>query len=488
MVSSFLFAACADSAPSDDPFTLSQEAEAAPEEEPPPPPYVPRAPASPVTRATVTGPIPVTVPLGDASHDYPQLATASDLAGRGYIEEEFFVEGMARRYDTPAMATGSALAEAHPYKSRMVVRRPIDPAKFNGVVVVEWLNVTAGYNLDALWQSSASFFTGAGYAYVGVSAQRVGVHQDATGLRAWSPKRYASLDVTAGGAVLDDALAYDVFAQAAKAVGAPGSVDPLGGLPDKRILVASGVSQSEGRLVTYYNAIEPLHALFDGYYLFLGVGGRLRTDIPIKVLKINTENDVLLLREGAARQDDSDRLRTWEIAGASHVSYPSTLVRGPLLVRDGLPQGSTECDKPALSRVPSSHVLNAAYGHMVAWIERNEAPPFAPRITLTSVGDATTPSVATRDERGNALGGIRLPEIAVPTATNTGVNAGAGYCILYGSYAPFDEATLKSLYPSHDAYVNKVLQATADNVLAGFLLPEDSNAAIMEAIRSSVGR
>ena len=132
-------------------------------------------------------------------------------------------------------------------------------------------------------------------------------------------------------------------------------------------------------------------------------------------------------------------------------------------------------------------VLNAAYGHMVAWVTQNEAPPIAPRITLATVGDATAPSIAARDAQGNALGGIRLPEMAVPTATNTGVNSGAGYCIRYGSYAAFDDATLKALYPSHDDYVNKVLQATADNVLAGFLLPADANAGVTAAIRSNIG-
>lgn len=486
-----MLASCAGDGMSDDgSWTLAQEADATeqPIEPPPPPPYLPRAPASPVPTAAVSGPIDVTVPLGDPSHDYPQLASGTDLGARGYIEQEFFVSGSASRYDAPALATGKAISGGHPYKSRLLVRRPSDPTKFNGVVVVEWLNVTAGYNLDALWQSSAEFFMRSGYAYVGVSAQRVGVHGDVTGLKAWSPKRYASLDVTAGGTIVDDALSYDVFAQAAKAVGTPEGVDPLGDLPKKRVLLASGVSQSEGRLVTYYNAIEPLHMLFDGYYLFLGVGGKLRTDQDVKVLKINTETDVLLLREGAARQDDSNVLRTWEIAGASHVSYPSTLVRGPLLERDGLPVASTTCAKPALSRVPSSVVLNAAYGHLVGWIERDEAPPVAPRITLTSVGEAGAPSIAARDARGVALGGIRLPEVAAPTATNTGENSGEGYCILYGSHEPFDAATLRALYPTHDAYVSAVLQATADNVIEGFLLPLDANAAIQAAIRSNIGR
>ncbi|MDB6001581.1 MAG: hypothetical protein JWP52_3280, partial [Rhizobacter sp.] len=423
--------------------------------------YVPRAAVSTVPNPTVSGPIAVTVPLGDASHNYPQLATQASLAANGYVEQEFFFEGTANRYDTPAQATGSVTSSNSPYKSRMLVRRPTDASKFNGKVVVEWLNVTSGYNLDALWQSSADFFMRSGYAYVGVSAQRVGIHQAATGLKSWGPARYATLDVTAGGTITDDSLSYDVFAQASKAIGTPKGVDPLGGLPARRTLFGSGVSQSQGRLVTYYNSIEPMHKLFDGYYLFLGLGTKLRTDIDVKVLKINTENDVMLLREGAARQDDSDRLRTWEIAGASHVSYASTLVRTPLLVRDALPQSSVACDKPSLSRVSPGPVLIAGYDHLSRWIQQGTLPPTAPRIELASVGTATTPSVAARDARGNAIGGIRVADIAVPTATNTGVNSGSGFCTLFGSHEPFDAATIKSLYPTHAAYVAAVKQVVA---------------------------
>lgn len=438
--------------------------------------YTPRAKQSPVPAAQVSGPIPVGT-IGGADRNYPQLATQADLTGNGYVEEEYFIEGAASRYATPTLATGSVISSGHPYKSRLIVRKPSNPSRFNGVVVVEWVNVTSGYNLDALWQSSAAFFMREGYAYVGVSAQSVGIHQPGTGLVSWSPNRYGTLDVTGGGTfpfsntALRDALQYDIYAQAAKAVATPGANDPLHGLPARRILLAAGVSQSEGRLVSYYNSVEPLHNLFDGYYLFLGIGGTLRTDLPIKALKINTENDVLLLREGLARQDDSDVLRTWEIAGASHVSFQSGAVRTPMLIRDGLPVAdASTCNLPALSRVSPGPALNAGYPALVDWITDGTAPPIAPRITLTSIGAV---SVAARDAFGNALGGLRLPAHDVPTATNTGLNSGPGFCLLFGSHVPFSAATLLSLYPTHDDYVAKVTQSVGRNVDAGFVLPFD---------------
>ena len=33
------------------------------------------------------------------------------------------------------------------YTNRAIVRRPADPAKFNGTVLVEWLNVSGGADL-----------------------------------------------------------------------------------------------------------------------------------------------------------------------------------------------------------------------------------------------------------------------------------------------------------------------------------------------------
>jgi hypothetical protein len=96
--------------------------------------------------------------------------------------------------------------------------------------------------------------------------------------------------------------------------------------------------------------------------------------------------------------------------------------------------------------------------------------------------------MAARDKFGNALGGIRLAEHAVPTAVNTGLNSGAGFCRLYGSHEPFDRATLASLYPTHAAYVAAVREATRRNLKAGFILKVDADQTIADAERSAIGR
>jgi hypothetical protein len=480
-------------------------------------------PAAAVPNPTVIGPIPANAVPGDPSHDYPQLATQADLAANGYVEEEYFFEGTANEYDvvTAPLANATLRTSGHAYKTRLIVRRPVSAASFNGVVLVEWLNVTSGYNLDAHWLLQQDHLMRNGYAYVGVSVQRVGVQGPAANpaqpasLTLWSPVRYGSLDVTAGGRfVLDnnggvdasDALSFDVWSQAGQAVKAPLGVDPLGGLPGPRTVLAAGVSQSEAFLVSYYNSVHPLDPVYDGFFLYLGISGGaygnfrlpLRTDLATKVFKINTENDVLLLGEHMIRQDDSSRLRTWEIAGASHVGFDPRGLRTALLVRDNLPQASLAgCVLgPPLSHIPSSRALNAALEHTAQWVEADVAPPGAPRIELTSspvvVPPPPTPfpripASAARDDDNNALGGLRLSQHSVPTATNTGVNVGAGFCVLFGTHVPFSEERLAELYRSHGAYVSGVTQATNDNVGAGYLVEVDAEEDKQAAAESDFG-
>ena len=64
--------------------------------------------------------------------------------------------------------------ETAPFTTRLVVVRPDDPAAFNGTVIVLWNNVSAGYENFGGGDSPEVFENG--YAYVAVSAQRVGIH------------------------------------------------------------------------------------------------------------------------------------------------------------------------------------------------------------------------------------------------------------------------------------------------------------------------
>ena len=66
------------------------------------------------------------------------------------------------------------------YTTRIVVLTPADRAQFNGTVLVEWLNVSGGIDAPAVWMMAHREIVRAGYAYVAVSAQRVGVQGGAS--------------------------------------------------------------------------------------------------------------------------------------------------------------------------------------------------------------------------------------------------------------------------------------------------------------------
>ncbi len=75
------------------------------------------------------------------------------------------------------------------FRTRLLVRRPVDPAAFNGTVVVEWDNVSAGFDTGPTWTAAIDELLRRGYAYVGVSAQKVGVEQ----MKASNVARYGTL-------------------------------------------------------------------------------------------------------------------------------------------------------------------------------------------------------------------------------------------------------------------------------------------------------
>jgi hypothetical protein len=357
-----------------------------------------------------------------------------------------------------------------PYRTRLVVRRPANAGQFSGTVLVEWQNVTAGYDLDALWNAEAT--TRAGDAWVGVSAQRVGVDQ----LRGWSPTRYGALDVTGGGAFVTDQLSYDIFAQAGKAIADPRGVSPLGRLRAQTVL-AVGASQSASRMTVYYDRVLPqVRPVYAGYGFIVGSAPTRVGDEP--VFQVLSETDV----RTPVRPADTDRFRRWEVAGGAHSGYNGQVYRAPIQERDLGAAPVYTCAQPPFSRVPVQHVTAAAYAHLARWVRRGTPPPTAPPIAFNADGTKA------RDARGLVRGGIRLSQVDVPTALNTGDNAGESFCLLFGTYQPFDEATLDGLYPTHLGYVARVVAVDVRNVVAGYLQPADAAENLRAALRSGVGR
>ena len=127
----------------------------------------------------------------------------------------------------------------------MIVRRPQDPARFSGTVLVEWLNVTIGTDGDPSWGYTAEEIMREGHAWVGVSAQGAGVQAAAKA----DPARYGSLRHPG------NPFSFDIFPHAARALTRHSGAAPLGELVPKH-LIAFGQSQSAAFRVTAANTTQ----------------------------------------------------------------------------------------------------------------------------------------------------------------------------------------------------------------------------------------
>jgi hypothetical protein len=441
------------------------------------------------------------------------LLSGFELAPLGYSTEEFFVSGTASSYKlagapTPDGHWQAAPAETAPYVTRIVVVRPTDAHRFNGTVVVEWLNVSAGTDATPDWNAAHREIMRGGYAYVGVSAQKVGVdggpsmggNPMAKPLKKANPERYGAL-IHPG-----DAFAYDIYSQAGRLLRQPKAAGVLGPLNPKRIL-AVGESQSAVFLTTYVNAVDPLAKVYDGFLIHSRFGApsrldgasmmgssasipqptRLRADLRVPVLTVITETDLIgggLPGFYAARQSDNERLRVWELPGTAHAdiyTFMAGFMDSGSLPLDKLAAAwqptdkilGTQLAKPINSGPQHHYVVQAALWYLDRWVKTAHAPSSAPPMTVTASADK--PPTLTLDANGETMGGVRTPWVDVPTARLAGVgNSGGPFAFLAGVTEPFDAETLARLYPGGKSEYLKKFEASLDSAIkAGFILPAD---------------
>lgn len=421
------------------------------------------------------------------------LLGAFDVGSVGYSATEFFVSG------TAAGQPGSA-----PYTTRIVVLTPSDPSRFDGTVVVEWLNVSGGIDAPAVWFMAHREIVRAGHAYVAVSAQSVGVQGGASlgmdmSLKTLDPQRYSTLNHPG------DAFAYDIYSQVGGLI-RERAEEVLGSLAPE-VVVAVGESQSALFLTTYVNAVDPVAEAYDGFLVHSRFGPAAPLDgssmfdeltteagepvpfiaeLRVPVVTVITETDLVGggVRAGyyLARQPDAALLRTWEIPGTAHADNYTINVgfidsgSAPLAdIVAGYRPTSTLMGRElphCINFGPQHHyVLQSALAHLVQWARKGEPAPTAPRIELT---DAEPPGIVL-DAHGIAAGGVRTPWVDVPVATTSGVgSADDVMSLLFGSGEFFDAETLDRLYPGGVAdYLDRFTASLDLAIDAGHLLAAD---------------
>ncbi len=435
------------------------------------------------------------------------------LAINNYQMEEFFLSGTAQSYklDGPATSDGNwqALPETKaPFTTRFVVIKPSDSAKFNGTVLVEWLNVTAGQDTPADFMLAHREMLRRGYAYVAVSAQKVGVEggdsvmAQGMPLKKANPTRYASLSHPG------DAFCYDIFSQVGAALKAAGGKGALGALVPKHF-VAIGESQSAAFLTTYVNSVDPLAKVYDGFFVHSRFGGasgisgtpmrgatangpehvQFRANLRVPVLSLITETDLLGARLSgyhASRRPDYAHLRVWEIPGAAHAD---NYLFGGAMIDDGRKSSEilakiyrpTNVSMAGKSSVPFNpgmshhYTVQSAIAALNGWIISGKAPVSVAPMTLASGGKTGVLPVLSLDNNGLAKGGVRTPWVDVPTILLSGKGDPNSFIgMLAGSGVAFDKATLAKLYPGGKAdYLRKFTVALDRAISRGHILKAD---------------
>jgi hypothetical protein len=495
------------------------------------------APADPTSPVTVSLPDDL---LGEMH--VPGIRLVADLE-QPYVEEEFLISGDATVYnyasDPPVRGEIVEQGPPLPYTTRIVILRPDEAAAFNGTLVIEWFNSTAGFDTAPVWDASAEYFAREGIVYVGLSNANTSFGsiggaldflRDGCSLFGIMPPtcgtRYASLSMDEPG------QAYEMASQIANLLKSDSPDNPLPPGFDVERLFHAGQSQQGGSMITYASAFHFLSPFNDGYFVqaassarpinfgtpcedpaaleypdctptLQGDQRRVRTDLPVPVYRVMTESDVdRRAMADDTRQEDTDTFRYYEVPGTAHLTVhedievlPAAIAAifglgpGPLFLEDTCQFPlNTLADGPVLG----GYVYNAMWRNMEWQVRYGIRPPHG---DLIEVADGEI----ARDEFGNALGGIRLPYLNVPIASygfpnvvDPGLPAflqpllGLA-CALSGTVTDFDQETLDELYPRHSKYVLKVKHSAWRLLRGRFLLYEDSAAIIQEAWESDVG-
>ena len=149
-----------------------------------------RAATAVVPNPTVTGPI------TGGLKGFPLWDSWYEVGSLGYTQAEYFVEGTAKACSAGTATCPDAIPVPASYRTRIIVTRPTDPAKFNGTVVMDWVNVTAQFENAVDTVESHDYLLRQGYAFVHVSAQAAGICCTPLTPQVWDPVRYGAPSTT----------------------------------------------------------------------------------------------------------------------------------------------------------------------------------------------------------------------------------------------------------------------------------------------------
>lgn len=362
-----------------------------------------------------------------------------DVRHYNYETSEYFVSGTAN---------------GKPYTTRLVIRKPADPARFSGLVLAESMHpvgaahgfeLTSVYTMDS-GHAAAEILTSGPALFV-----------------AFNKERYASLQMSGD-------QTNEILAQVGSLV--RGSQGPLAGLAVRK-MVLFGTSASSAVLVNYLPAhavyrTPDMQRIYDGF-LPTSNGAQIPpVDVPL--IQIPTQHEYE--RIATSRQDGDEpgnQYRAYEFAGIGHLDS-----------RNNPRFKDSDCVNPR-SSFPLEAYMSVGLHHLFQWVDKGVVPPRADRI-LIDRNTHNDGSLMALDEHGNPRGGIRNPYVDVPvvkyTARNTASpTAGQGamgpalMCSLSVYTTPFPAARLKQMYKGRSNYLRQFEARLKELEKAGWSLP-----------------
>lgn len=454
--------------------------------------------------------MPIALPVPPTAQ--PALSSAqragtefSDLAKAGYVEEEYYLAGTA-----PAITAAGATLFQVPYVTRVLIRRPKDPARFNGTVIIEpfsWFG-----ERGAGWILTRDYLLRNGYAYAGYTLninkpaedpkfppgeESSGRPNRYTGvvnfefMRRFDYARYAPLGsyydplrFTRGGTP-------DPFVPQSQGIGAQlalllksnGARSPMKGLQVRRLYVNSWavtaqvwmdyLDQGRHQQWRMPDGRPLIDAYMTGRMAYGEVGGdvvrvprKMPNDVPFVTIYTQSElmHDAI---EGIALPPDTDHplLRYYEVTGTPHLRLADHGTQHTEDVAADVGKGNDPRCR-TLYDEPAEVVASALLDGMDKWVRDGKPMPKAPRVVRQGKG------VQRETMTHNMIGGVRPPWIAVPSATYW-TEQESRCDIIYDTKVPYSRAQLRRLYGSYGAYWKKYEAAKEAAVRQGYLLPED---------------
>jgi hypothetical protein len=400
------------------------------------------------------GPPPVAANLPTEPTAVPLPAFSAMVTGPGAMYDSAVGQWPGRdvkyyKYETNEYFV-SGTANGKPYKTRLVIRKPADNARFTGLVLAESMHPAGNAHG---FEYTSVYLMDAGHVAAEILTSGPAM------FTAFNAQRYADLQMSGD-------QTNDILAQAGALI--KSDRGPLAGLTVRK-MVLFGTSASSFVLTNYlpahrvYRTPDMKH-IYDGY--LPTSNGTVIPPVDVPLIQIPTQHEYENI--GTTRQDGDapgDQYRDFEFAGMGHLDSRNNTAR--------LPQSA--CVQP-LSQYPVEAYMAVGLYHLLRWVDQGIVPPRAERVLIDRNRDKDG-SLMALDEHGNPRGGIRNPYVDQPVAKYTARNQAApsgGNALLCGLsvyQTPFPPAKLRQLYGSKAKYVQRVDARLKELEKAGWSLP-----------------